>query len=376
MGKISLRKLHLPAANFPGKIPGMKFFLVGPITQLIFHMMLGKITPNSRKCSMSGYGYHPKNWTNVACQANHIFSRLNIAALHSQYVFVYRIRLDVHILPLKLVQPPAVPSESKAFLFICPPASLLSSDGTQFQIPERLAYWSFDPNGAQPLTTIDTLKFGLPLIAPSLEVVSKKFDGSVYTGLHQFHRGKGFDPESQDVTRHEGHPLFCLSIEQKQHKEASHINYSVAHDPDMKPKGTTTDNPSETKSNGPFILCFLAKPKSGDEQVTEQKQHQDASHTKYSVDHDPNMKPNTTTTDDFSEIKSNGPFILCFLAKPKSSDEQVTEQKQHQDASHTKYSVDHNPNMKPNTTTTNDFSETENNDEQILYPRLRQTSRC
>ncbi|KAJ7209207.1 hypothetical protein GGX14DRAFT_331468, partial [Mycena pura] len=94
------------------------------------------------------------------------------------------------------------------FLFICPPASLLSSDGTRLQIPERLVYWSFDPNGAQPLTIIDELKFGLPLIAPSLEVVGKKFDASVYTGLHQFYRGKGFDPESLDVARHEGHPLF------------------------------------------------------------------------------------------------------------------------------------------------------------------------
>ncbi|KAJ7230805.1 hypothetical protein C8J57DRAFT_1386955 [Mycena rebaudengoi] len=36
------------------------------------------------------------------------------------------------------------------------------------------------------------------------------WDASVYTGLHQFHRGKGFDPDSLDVARHLGYPLLEL----------------------------------------------------------------------------------------------------------------------------------------------------------------------
>ncbi|KAJ7111773.1 hypothetical protein C8R44DRAFT_882828 [Mycena epipterygia] len=37
------------------------------------------------------------------------------------------------------------------------------------------------------------------------------WDASVYAGLRQFHRAKGFDPESQDVARLLGHPLFQIS---------------------------------------------------------------------------------------------------------------------------------------------------------------------
>ncbi|KAF7353337.1 hypothetical protein MSAN_01521900 [Mycena sanguinolenta] len=37
------------------------------------------------------------------------------------------------------------------------------------------------------------------------------WDNSVYEGLRRFHQGKGFDPDSQDLARHLGYPLFELS---------------------------------------------------------------------------------------------------------------------------------------------------------------------
>ncbi|KAJ6451194.1 hypothetical protein C8R45DRAFT_946404 [Mycena sanguinolenta] len=242
----------------------------------------------------------------IACytwlsQVNHVFSRLNSMAAHSEYVFVYGIRLEVHILHLKLVQPPVVPSERKAFLFMCLPASFLSSDRTRIEIPERVAYWSFDPSGAQPLTNRDALQSGLPVILPSITVFGKSFDRSVYAGLRQFHQGKGFDPESQDVARHEGHSLFGLSTEQKVHKSASHINHSVDHDPNMKPGATTTF--SETGRDDKFILCFLAVP-------IDDEQGQAASHINHSTYHDPNVKPKATTTDNFSGRESDDEQIL------------------------------------------------------------------
>jgi hypothetical protein len=39
------------------------------------------------------------------------------------------------------------------------------------------------------------------------------WDETVYTGLCAFHKGKGFDPDSQDVARHLGYPLYRLSSE-------------------------------------------------------------------------------------------------------------------------------------------------------------------
>ncbi|KAJ7448414.1 hypothetical protein FB451DRAFT_1289209 [Mycena latifolia] len=46
-----------------------------------------------------------------------------------------------------------------------------------------------------------------------MRVEGYSWDGSVYTGLRQFHQGKGFDADSQDVARQLGYPLYQLSGE-------------------------------------------------------------------------------------------------------------------------------------------------------------------
>jgi hypothetical protein len=37
------------------------------------------------------------------------------------------------------------------------------------------------------------------------------WDGSLYAGLSQFHRPKGFDPDTPDIAWHLGYPLYELS---------------------------------------------------------------------------------------------------------------------------------------------------------------------
>ncbi|KAJ7760757.1 hypothetical protein B0H14DRAFT_3511064 [Mycena olivaceomarginata] len=44
-------------------------------------------------------------------------------------------------------------------------------------------------------------------------VRGKSSDTNVYAGLRRFHQGKGFDPESQDVARHLGYPLYEFTSE-------------------------------------------------------------------------------------------------------------------------------------------------------------------
>jgi sRNA-binding protein len=39
------------------------------------------------------------------------------------------------------------------------------------------------------------------------------WDPGVYAGLRKFHQLKGFDPESEDVARHLGYPIYQLSRE-------------------------------------------------------------------------------------------------------------------------------------------------------------------
>jgi hypothetical protein len=46
-----------------------------------------------------------------------------------------------------------------------------------------------------------------------MTIYGMSWDASIYTGLRQFHRAKGFDPDSQDVARHLGKPIYQLARE-------------------------------------------------------------------------------------------------------------------------------------------------------------------
>ncbi|KAJ7017337.1 hypothetical protein C8F04DRAFT_920109, partial [Mycena alexandri] len=71
-------------------------------------------------------------------------------------------------------------------------------------------YWSLDPSGANRLSTEEATRRGFPAIRLTTKVFGHYWDTSVYAGLRQFHRAKGFDPDSQDIALHLGLPLFQL----------------------------------------------------------------------------------------------------------------------------------------------------------------------
>ncbi|KAF7353226.1 hypothetical protein MSAN_01510400 [Mycena sanguinolenta] len=80
-------------------------------------------------------------------------------------------------------------------------------------IPRRLsipcpAYWSLDPSGAVRLTTEDAGILGFPAIHTETVIGGDSWDGSVYQGLLRFHESKRFDPNSREVARQFGYPLF------------------------------------------------------------------------------------------------------------------------------------------------------------------------
>jgi hypothetical protein len=56
---------------------------------------------------------------------------------------------------------------------------------------------------------------GFPTLEWKSTVCRKAWDARIYAGLSQFHAAKGFDPNSQDVARALGHPLFELSRDPK-----------------------------------------------------------------------------------------------------------------------------------------------------------------
>ncbi|KAJ6566584.1 hypothetical protein B0H19DRAFT_899844, partial [Mycena capillaripes] len=70
------------------------------------------------------------------------------------------------------------------------------------------AYWSLDSNGVDVLDTEQAKELGFPALKVTMTVLGNSWDDSVYAGLRRFHQCKGFDPDSPDVARHLGYPLF------------------------------------------------------------------------------------------------------------------------------------------------------------------------
>ncbi|KAJ7229318.1 hypothetical protein B0H12DRAFT_1147998 [Mycena haematopus] len=99
------------------------------------------------------------------------------------------------------------------FLYLCPEEDFRTGPSS-FRWPECAAYWSLDPSGADRLSPEDSTRLGFPPIRLTTQVGGRSLDASVYDGLRQFHKAKGFDPETQDLARHLGHPLYQLSSDE------------------------------------------------------------------------------------------------------------------------------------------------------------------
>ncbi|KAF7337270.1 hypothetical protein MSAN_02279500 [Mycena sanguinolenta] len=99
----------------------------------------------------------------------------------------------------------------EGYLFVCPPDDFRT--GTEphvnlYQWPACPAYWSLDPSGADRLSMEDAKNLGFPAIHIETRMFGRSWDHSVYEGLRRFHEGKGHDPESQEVARQLGYPLY------------------------------------------------------------------------------------------------------------------------------------------------------------------------
>ncbi|KAJ6555539.1 hypothetical protein B0H10DRAFT_1209048 [Mycena sp. CBHHK59/15] len=155
----------------------------------------------------------PKFWIG---QANHIFSRLQITSNYEDYVFVEDIFFLLESIRRRRTRRTRSgrrdnPRELEGYLFLCPEKDLQT--GSSFRWPDCPAYWSLDPSGAERLSTEDAKYLGFPTINLRTLVNGRSWDASVYAGLRRFDQAKGFDPDSQDLARHLGHPLYQLSSE-------------------------------------------------------------------------------------------------------------------------------------------------------------------
>ncbi|KAJ7871705.1 hypothetical protein B0H14DRAFT_207096 [Mycena olivaceomarginata] len=140
-------------------------------------------------------------------QANHIFTQLQKTAHSEDYVCVTAISFALQLLPNAYNT-----DEPDGYLFVCPSEDFRVGPDS-FRWPDCPAYWSLDPSGAARLSTEDAKILGFPIIHIETILSGWSWDSSVYDGLRRFHRGKGFNPDSQEAAIHYGYPLYELSSE-------------------------------------------------------------------------------------------------------------------------------------------------------------------
>ncbi|KAJ7745110.1 hypothetical protein B0H16DRAFT_1889480 [Mycena metata] len=136
-------------------------------------------------------------------QANYIFSRLQIDSNLKDYSLVNGVDFEIEV--LKTGSPPT------GYLFVAPPAAFRS--GITFRWPECPVYWSTDPSGVSRLSPEDANSLGFPGFALTMLAWVNFWDDGVYAGLRQIDQAKGFDPDTQDVARQLGHPLYTLAAD-------------------------------------------------------------------------------------------------------------------------------------------------------------------
>ncbi|KAJ7509072.1 hypothetical protein B0H11DRAFT_1362570 [Mycena galericulata] len=175
---------------------------------------------------------HLRQWW--LSQGNYIFREYLIGANYTEYSVVSRIDY--------LLTFPEHTSEAllEGHLFVCPSEELRSENGAFIARPECPAYWSLDPCGCERLSPEEASARGFPSFEWERELYLLTWDEPVYTGLRQFHAGKGFDPNTQDVARHFGCPLYELSC-------------------DRTPNGTRIEECSEQDAENPAMAAYATE---------------------------------------------------------------------------------------------------------------------
>ncbi|KAJ7094184.1 hypothetical protein C8R44DRAFT_386920 [Mycena epipterygia] len=151
------------------------------------------------------------------CQANYIISQQNQKNCFLVSHIVYWLGFSE--------TPEKIP---EGYLFLCPVEHFRNENGRWVRNPECPAYWSLDPSGNQRLSPEDASRRGFPAFKLEMDVHMNSWHESVYAALSRFHAGKGFDPNSQDLARHLGQPLYELSCP----TDSAHIEELDSNDSD------------------------------------------------------------------------------------------------------------------------------------------------
>ncbi|KAF7344224.1 hypothetical protein MVEN_01713200 [Mycena venus] len=156
----------------------------------------------NRTLSANMWYYNGRCWLS---QANHVFTCFGITSNFDDYFFVKDIYFSIQIFA-------TTQDEPSGYLFLCPIKNFQTGPSS-FRWPDFPAFWSLDPAGHENLSAEEATRLGFPSLRLETKLHGDSWPASVYAGLRQFHQGKGFDPNSQDVARHLGDPLYQTSAE-------------------------------------------------------------------------------------------------------------------------------------------------------------------
>ncbi|KAF7291420.1 MFS general substrate transporter [Mycena indigotica] len=127
-------------------------------------------------------------------QAAYIFQQLKISKNRHRFLLLRDATCTVSF---KIKSSQQYKKDTPAYLFLCP--YWMFFDGTTITRPERIAYWSLDPEGDEPLNDAR-----LPELSINMSIHGFYWEDEAYDALIEFFTGKGFDPYSLDVAKHFG----------------------------------------------------------------------------------------------------------------------------------------------------------------------------
>ncbi|KAJ7107756.1 hypothetical protein C8R44DRAFT_804182 [Mycena epipterygia] len=144
------------------------------------------------------------------CQAHHIFTSYGIKDDLYSYAFIQEMTYSISLLDSG--HPSTQPTLPEGiFLFLSPIGAVHTGSlaGLAYPVP---AYWSFEPSGSRGILPEDAVALGIPTLSVKAELLGWRRSTEIYQGLVEFHRSKGFNPDSPDIALHPGLPLYQVSL--------------------------------------------------------------------------------------------------------------------------------------------------------------------
>ncbi|KAF7328295.1 hypothetical protein MSAN_02486500 [Mycena sanguinolenta] len=146
-------------------------------------------------------------------QSHHIFHSCSITSDFEDYALIAIIEYGLEFIGTGFNK--RGDNRLPGYLFLCPLTEIQSESHQSFHLPDCAAYWAFDPSGAERLGPGEAKDHGFPDIQFRMDILGRFWSKDVYAGVQNFHKSKGLDPKSQEVTGELGVPLFQAACVQE-----------------------------------------------------------------------------------------------------------------------------------------------------------------